>query len=155
MDIAKQLEIFGLEETMRLAAAQTRTPQERGRLTRRIETTHDILSAFPEPDELSFLHSGLCQTCLPHSRPAQNQTIWRRTSGRFTLSISPGSVARAGDTSGEDGYVGVPYGSKARLILIHLISNRPGWCRLVGCFRHVTGAKSGSIYRRQRGLLFC
>jgi hypothetical protein len=120
MDIAKQLEIFGLEETMRLAAAQTRTPQERDRLTRRIETTHDILSAFPEPDELSFLHSGLCQTCLPHSRPAQNHTIWRRTSGRFTLSISPGSVARAGDTSGEDGYVGVPYGSKARLILIHL-----------------------------------
>jgi integrase/recombinase XerD len=41
---------------------------------------------------------------------------------------------------------------KARTIPI---SNRPGWCRLVGRFRHVTGANSGSIYRRQRGLLFC
>jgi hypothetical protein len=41
---------------------------------------------------------------------------------------------------------------KARTIPV---SNRPGWCRLVGRFRHVTGANSGSIYRRQRGLLFC
>ncbi len=118
MDIAKQLELSGLEETKRLALAHTDTPSGRRRIVRQIETAHDIMSALPSDDDLSFLHSGLCQTCLPHSRPAENHTIWRRTSGRFTLSISPGSVAAGAD--GGDGYVGVPYGSKARLILIHL-----------------------------------
>ncbi len=120
MDIARQLELVGLDETRRQAFASTTSQSERNRLVRRIETAHDIMSAFPESDELSFLHSGLCQTCLPHSRPAENHTIWRRTSGRFTLSIAPGAVAQTGANAGQNGYVGVPYGSKARLILIHL-----------------------------------
>jgi hypothetical protein len=120
MDIAKQLELYGLDETLRQANALTCTPRERARIARRIETASDIMSAFPEADELSFLHSGLCQTCLPHSRPAQNHAVWRRTSGRFTLSIAPGTISRAGAAHDDHGYVGVPFGSKARLILIHL-----------------------------------
>jgi len=35
------------------------------------------------------------------------------------------------------------------------VSNRPGWCRLVGRFRHVTRAKSGSSNRRQRVCIGC
>ncbi len=77
------------------------------------------MSAFPNDDELSFLHSGLCQTALPHSRPAENHAPWRRTSGRFTLSINPGTIANPNKPE-QHGYVGVPYGPKARLILIHL-----------------------------------
>jgi hypothetical protein len=118
-NITRQLEIFGLDETRRQAAASTTSRTELARLHRRIDTTHNILSALPENDDLSFLHSGLCQTALPHSRPAENHAPWRRTSGRFTLSINPGTVARL-DKPGEHGYVGVPFGSKARLILIHL-----------------------------------
>ncbi len=120
MDIAKQLEIFGLDETRRQVALSTTSKRERERLARRVEATHDIMSSLPEAEDLSFLHSGLCQTCLPHSRPAQNHTVWRRTSGRFTLSITPGTLSRANAAPGDDGYVGVPFGSKARLILIHL-----------------------------------
>jgi len=120
MDIARQLEIFGLDETKRQVEASGSSRRERERLARRVETTHDIMSSLPEADDLSFLHSGLCQTCLPHSRPAHNHTVWRRTSGRFTLSITPGTLSRANAAPGDDGYVGVPFGSKARLILIHL-----------------------------------
>jgi Plasmid encoded RepA protein len=120
MDIAQQLEIFGLDETRRQVEASSTSARERARLIRRVETTHDILSSFPENDDLSFLHSGLCQTCLPHSKPAHNHTVWRRTSGRFTLSIAPGTIHRKDAAPEDDGYVGVPYGSKARLILIHL-----------------------------------
>ena len=120
MDIAKQLELVGLEETKRQVIAFAPSQRERNRLIRRVETTHEILSALPEGEDLSFLHSGLCQTCLPHSRPTQNHTVWRRTSGRFTLSIAPGTLTRAGASAGDDGYVGVPFGPKARLILIHL-----------------------------------
>ncbi len=35
------------------------------------------------------------------------------------------------------------------------VSNRPGWCRLVGRFRHVTRAKSGSSNCRQRVCIGC
>lgn len=120
MNIAKQLELVGLEETKRQVTAFVPSQRERNRLIKRIETTHEIMSALPEGEDLSFLHSGLCQTCLPHSRPTQNHTVWRRTSGRFTLSIEPGTLSRAGASARDDGYVGVPFGPKARLILIHL-----------------------------------
>jgi len=35
------------------------------------------------------------------------------------------------------------------------VSNRPGWCRLVGRFRHVTRAKSGSSNCRQLVCIGC
>ena len=47
-----------------------------------VETTHELLANLPAPDDLSFLHSGMCQTCLPHRRPADNRAIWRRHSER-------------------------------------------------------------------------
>lgn len=128
-NIRGQLEMFGLAETLRRVDAVTASPYERRRLRQRIETAHDVLSADPSPDELSFLHSGLCQTCLPHSRPDQNHAVWRRTAGRFSLMITPGVVddtpiaSRNRQPTTEElqkMYVGVPYGSKARLILIHL-----------------------------------
>jgi hypothetical protein len=75
-----------------------------------------LMSELPSGEDLSFLHSGLCQTCLPHSRPAEDHAIWQRKSGRFSLTVQPGIFDR-GDGSR---YVGVPYGPKARLILIHL-----------------------------------
>ena len=68
-DVSQQLEILGLDESLRLAAAEGRTASVRSRLTNRIETVHDLLSAVPTIGDLSFLHSGLAQTCLPHSRP--------------------------------------------------------------------------------------
>jgi len=74
------------------------------------------VSELPSGDDLSFLHSGLCQTCLPHSRPAEDHAIWQRKSGRFSLTVQPGTF----DNGEGSRYVGVPYGPKARLILIHL-----------------------------------
>jgi hypothetical protein len=110
-EIIEQLEIFGLEETRRIAGAAS-TVQERSRQLRRVEVAHELMSDLPTSDDLSFLHSGLCQTCLPHSRPAENNALWYRKSGRFSLTVQPGSF--------EGRWVGVPYGPKARLILIHL-----------------------------------
>ncbi|MBV8093238.1 MAG: plasmid replication protein [Acetobacteraceae bacterium] len=120
MSITEQLNLLGLEETRRRAAADAVTPKQRERLLRRVEAAHELLSTLPEAEDLSFLHSGLCQTALPHSRPESNHAVWRRTSGRFTLSITPGTLARPDSHPADDGWVGVPYGTKARLILIHL-----------------------------------
>jgi len=111
-DISTQLELLGLDETIRQAEAMTSSAAERKRVRQRIETMHEVLSAIPDGEDLGFQHAGLCQTFLPHSKPKSNTDIWKRRSGDFTLSVSPGAVR------GE--WVGVPYGAKARLILIHL-----------------------------------
>jgi hypothetical protein len=120
MSIVNQLDLLGLEGTRRLASEGAATSIERERELRRVNTAHELLSTLPEAEDLSFLHSGLCQTALPHSRPTSNHTVWRRTSGRFTLSITPGTLTRPNADPADDGWVGVPYGTKARLILIHL-----------------------------------
>ena len=39
----------------------------------------------PTPEVLAFLHAGLCQTFLPHSRPASDDLVWQRRAGRFLL----------------------------------------------------------------------
>src|ERR1700722_13009990 len=107
-DLSEQLEMFGLDGAKRLVENSTTSAREHSRLLRRIDVTHELMSELPCGEDLSFLHSGLCQTCLPHSRPAENHALWYRKSGRFSLTVQPGSI---------DGcYVGVPYGPKARLI---------------------------------------
>jgi Plasmid encoded RepA protein len=111
-----QLEIFGLEETRKQARGEGASQRERARLERRVEVAHDLMSGLPSVDDLSFLHSGLCQVALPHSRPSDNSAVWHRQSGRFSLMIQPGVI----DVDGAPHYVGVPYGPKARLIMIHL-----------------------------------
>jgi len=74
------------------------------------------MGEFSEGD-LVFNHSGLCQTCLPHSRLLSNDAIWERSSGRFHLMVTPGAI-RGSD--GRAQRVGVPYGTKARIIMIYL-----------------------------------
>ena len=114
-DLSAQLEMFGLDGARRLAEGATTSARERSRLLRRIDVTHELMSELPAGEDLSFLHSGLCQTCLPHSRPGEDHAVWQRKSGRFSLTVQPGVRSRR-----RRPIVGVPYGPKARLILIHL-----------------------------------
>jgi hypothetical protein len=82
--VSQQLEILGLDGARRLAESTGASPRERSRLLRRVDVTHELMSSMPAAEDLSFLHSGLCQTCLPHSKPMD--TIWRRQSGRRGIS---------------------------------------------------------------------
>ncbi len=59
--LTEQLEMLGLEETRRRVRGEGATQRERRRLERRVEVTHELMSVLPTPDDLSFLHSGLCQ----------------------------------------------------------------------------------------------
>ena len=115
-DVSAQLEMFGLDGARRLAETATTSGRERSRMLRRIDVAHELMSELPANEDLSFLHSGLCQTCLPHSRPADNNAVWHRRSGRFSLIVQAGMI----DQGKGPACVGVPYGPKARLILIHL-----------------------------------
>src|ERR671916_1498645 len=71
-----------------------------------------------EDGGVGFIYSGWTQAALPHRRLADDAT-WQITSERVRLLVEPGR--RALDT-GEPQWVGVPYGSRARLILLFLQS---------------------------------
>ena len=118
MDAASRQTTLGLQGALALAEAEGAGDSRRtSRLRKRVETTHELMSQLPGFANLAFLHSGLCQTHLPHSRPAEDHSVWRRNSGRFSLIVTPGVLA---EPNGGTRYVGVPYGSRARLILIYL-----------------------------------
>lgn len=149
-DIHHQLMLFGADK-LRRAAAAIGDPGERRRELNRIAAASAAMGE-PAEDDLAFSHSGLCQTCLPHARPASNDLIWQRNSGRFHLMVSPG-VVRGAD--GQASRVGVPYGTRARLIMIFLqtegvrsrtVSLGPSmsaWIRSLGL--PVTGGPRGTI----------
>lgn len=140
-EIHQQLRLFGLDTVVQ------RRPQDR----RLAEAAHEVMS---EPDEgvLAFLHSGLCQTALPHSKPASNTTIWERRAGRLTLVVQPGTSRT---DHGTEEFVGVPYGTKARHIMFYLQTEgtkgpvislgttMSAWMRSLGL--QVSGGANGTI----------
>lgn len=71
-----------------------------------------------EDVEIGFLYSGWSQAALPHKR-LPDDAPWQVTTERVTLIVQPGLRAVPG---GEPVSVGVPYGSRARLILLYLQS---------------------------------
>lgn len=71
-----------------------------------------------EENAVGFLYSGWCQAALPH-RKLPDCDGWQITSEHTTLIVEPGMRPGA---AGKPVSVGVPYGSRARLILIFLQS---------------------------------
>ncbi|MBK1668175.1 hypothetical protein CKO28_09010 [Rhodovibrio sodomensis] len=113
-DIHHQLALFGSDTLIEQALEdgdQKRADQIR---------TAAAMMQPPTEEELSFLHSGLCQTGLPHSRPSDDSRAWVRRNGNIRLVVTPGwGSARETD---EPKPIGVPYGTRARLIMIYLQS---------------------------------
>lgn len=71
-----------------------------------------------EDGEIGFLYSGWCQAALPHKR-LEDDAVWQITTDHVCLVVAPGHRAMP---SGTPVSVGVPYGSRARLILFYLQS---------------------------------
>lgn len=71
-------------------------------------------------DELAFQHSILAQTCLPAAKPPDKVLVWERRQGRATLLVEAGRAINP--RSGHFEQLGLPYGPKARLLLMHLNS---------------------------------
>lgn len=67
---------------------------------------------------LRFLYSGWCQAALPHRRLPDSRG-WQVDGDRYCLIVEPGMRRGPG---GEPVHIGVPFGSRARLILIYLQS---------------------------------
>ena len=69
-----------------------------------------------EDSGVGFIYSGWAQAALPHKRLAPD-AVWQITSERVRLLVEPGRRAVAPNSLE---WVGVPYGSRARLILLFL-----------------------------------
>lgn len=70
-----------------------------------------------EAEGIGVTYSGFCQASLPHKR-LKPEEPWVRRSDRIALMVEPGRLLRPG--TAEPTLVGVPYGSRARLILLYL-----------------------------------
>lgn len=119
---------------------------------RRLQWATEIMAE--EPEEISYLHAGLCMAALPHRRPAREFEPWTRTNGDYRLTVTPGWLTpKKGDATP----VGIPFGTKARLILLYImgaaVRNRSpiipmhgsmsAWMRSIGL--SVTGGENGTI----------
>jgi hypothetical protein len=67
-----------------------------------------------------FQHSVLCQTFLPYRNPGNEIRIWKQKQGNVSLAIQASESFNPEIDDFE--FIGLPYGSKARLILAHLNS---------------------------------
>lgn len=98
---------------------------DRSYLTRRerrlIDTAAELAAAPIDGDEdPAYLHTVLAQCGLPYRRPPDTQTTYERRNGRASLLITSGQLADPYTQRWEQ--QGLPYGSRARLILIDLCS---------------------------------
>ena len=91
------------------ALAFANSDQER----RVLDAAHNFMA--DERDSVGFLFSGWCQTALPHSRLRDDQ-VWLLKTNYVSLMVEPGNI----EVNGQAVKVGVPFGSRARLILLYL-----------------------------------
>jgi hypothetical protein len=68
-----------------------------------------------ETQRIGISYTGFCLTALPHKRLADNLP-WEKKGHRVTLLVEPGRLKHGGKTK----LYGVPYGARARMILLYL-----------------------------------
>jgi hypothetical protein len=66
-----------------------------------------------------YNHALLCSVGLPHKNPGDSVRSYQKSSGAVSLQLTAGSIPRPGDGFQD---VGLPYGAKARLVLLELSS---------------------------------
>lgn len=84
---------------------------------RRVEWVASIMGV--ENPKRWYLHAGLCMVALPHSKPKTATAEHVLKNGRFTLILRPAPIGTKEGTN-EVEYSGLPYGPKARLILMYM-----------------------------------
>ena len=77
-----------------------------------VDIAAEVLS--DEDGKIGISYSGFCLTGLPHKQLPEDQA-WEKRGHRVTLMVEPGR--RGG---GKGGFIGVPYGARARMILLYL-----------------------------------
>ena len=74
--------------------------------------------AADDPVEVLFQHTVFCQTGMPYRDPGPDVRLWQRVQGNAHLEIQAGRALHPGKREFVD--VGLPFGPKPRLIMVHL-----------------------------------
>lgn len=77
-----------------------------------------LIEPIEEAAELSYQHTVFCQTGLPYRDPGDDLRIWEREQGAVSLRVEAGAVRHP--STGKWVELGLPWGTKPRLILAHL-----------------------------------
>lgn len=85
-------------------------PEQRGLIDIAAEVLGD------EAGKIGITYTGFCLTGLPHKRLSDEQ-VWEKRGHRVVLMIEPGRLRRG---MGQAKLYGVPYGARARMILLYL-----------------------------------
>jgi Plasmid encoded RepA protein len=83
---------------------------------RLVSSSAEIMGAPPE--EITYQHTVLCQTCLPYRDPGDAVREWKRTQGDAKLLVEAGQAIDP--TTDDFVKLGLPFGPKPRLVLMHL-----------------------------------
>jgi Plasmid encoded RepA protein len=83
---------------------------------RRLRTSLEIQDS--PAQRIAYQHTVLCQTCLPYRNPGEHLRIWERYQGAVVLKVIAGEARNPRTRSFVE--VGLPFGSRPRLILAHL-----------------------------------
>jgi hypothetical protein len=91
-------------------------------LTPKMERLIDASAAIRSnpPERIDFLHTIQCQIGIPYKNPGDHVREWDRKQGAASLRIEAGSAIDP--LTGNYVDLGLPYGEKPRLVLIHLAS---------------------------------
>jgi hypothetical protein len=96
----------------RAQAREMVQPEQRGL----IDIAAEVLS--DDAGRIGITYTGFCLTGLPHKRLADDQ-VWEKRGHRVVLSVEPGFI-RSKNGKGKPVLMGVPYGARARMILLYL-----------------------------------
>lgn len=94
------------------ARAAARTAEER----RLVDLAAEILAE--EGQSIGISYAGFCMVSLPHLDLKDTNQTWVRENGKYSMMVEPGRLLLGGKAKP----YGVPYGSRARLILLYLCS---------------------------------
>ena len=83
---------------------------------RAIKTSVEI--GLEPPEAITYQHTVLCQTSMPYRNPGKDVIRWERKQGNIHLLVNAGEALNP--ETDEYVQLGLPFGSKPRLILAHL-----------------------------------
>lgn len=85
---------------------------------RRSKLIYEAFQEDPDDREMLFQAAAMCQVFLPRREPLTPSEVWETDSGKFTMTVIPLPVLNPVTHKNE--YIGLPYGTKARIILANL-----------------------------------
>ena len=108
-------DLFGFKSVGELVARVA--PKRPSRVQQRLIDASAEISLSPA-EQITYQHTVLCQTGLPYRNPGADVRKWTRRNGRAVLQVEAGSAIHPEQNDFVE--LPLPFGPKARLILIHL-----------------------------------